>query len=518
MIKKNAPVIFIFLMGIGLYVNSLCGPFIYDDLELVRNNGKLQSFQALSQSFKQDINLSTGRTGFFYRPFLQVTYALDSHFWKGRVYGYHATSIVLHALAALALASLIFILFGDKLVAFLTALLWLVHPVHTEAVSYISGRADPLAALLLLLALIFYVRGDYAHRLRNLSLLIIFYALALLSKEHSLIFLALIALVHLVFKKRIQWPALIAVATLSLFYGFLRFSQLQTLLSNPLNPSTLAERLPGFFVAVAKYFKLLAWPTNLRMEYGLKIFTFADPRAIVGVGILAALFASLYFLRKNRVWVFGIGWFLITLLPVSNLFPINAFMAEHWLYLPSMGLWLAFAGLFSRVLQSRKRLVAALALAALASMYSQATMAQNSYWSDAVLFYERTLKFEPNNARMCNNLAGVYKDRGDFESAKTFYQKAITIDPNIADVYFNLGTIYAQENDLGTAMDCYQKTVELNPNFALAYNNMGALYQAHGQNELALLQYEKALKLNPNYKRAAENLSNIKMRLGKSNG
>jgi len=266
-----------------------------------------------------------------------------------------------------------------------------------------------------------------------------------------------------------------------------------------LRDTTFPERLPGFFVAITEYIKLLLIPFNLHAEYGNKLFQAFDVRVLIGALILFLSLALSFRYRKRNVSIsFGLLWFFIALVPVSNLYPVNAFMAEHWLYFPSLGLLLVLAKVFTYFYRKRGgKIVSSVVFSLLVFYYSSVTIAQNNYWREPVQFYERTLKFSPESSKTLNNLANEYADMGLSDKAIPLYEKAIEVDPKSYDVYFNFGNIYKNMGAYKKSIPLYQKTIALNPRHYQAYNNLGVAYYQTGQYAKAVQSYKNAARLIP---------------------
>ncbi len=165
--RKNVfPIIVIALLGFTVYLNSLGNAFIWDDTQLVCNNAYIRSWGFLPQIFSQHLGAGAGSRYSFYRPLQLITYVWDYSLWGLNPAGYHLTNVLCHIFAALCLYWLVLILFRDTLLSFLTALLFIVHPVLTEAVTYISGRADPLAFIFIMLTFICYLKFLRAKKIR----------------------------------------------------------------------------------------------------------------------------------------------------------------------------------------------------------------------------------------------------------------------------------------------------------------------------------------------------------------
>ena len=546
-------VVLIIILGFAVYANSLNGQFIWDDEHLVRDNVYIKKSSHIHKIFTKDIGAATGVKYNSYRPLQMLSFMIDYSLWKLDVRGYHLSNILLHILVALNLYWLVNILYNHRFISLIASCLFVTHPIHTEAISYISGRSDPLALLFMLLCFIFYIKGLHTKRMGFCVLSLLTFTLALLSRENSLILPALLLLYHYSFKKRIRATQYLSMLSLGLIYIVLRLTVLKSILPDISSCNTVFERLPGFFVAITNYLRLLLFPLNLHMEYTHKSFNFTDPKAILGAIILFSLL--LYAFRKketNQLAFFSISWFFVALLPVSNLYPVNAYMAEHWMYLPSIGFFLLLAKSLGYIYKSKKTRMFTTALTiGLLVFYAYLTIRQNTYWREPVAFYERALKYVKHSPKLYNNLgnvyctlnrkeeaiatykkaievksdnAGTYNNLGFLYNAMNkhnqaiaSYQKAIEINPEFVQAYYNLGNAYYDINKNQEAMDSYQKAILINPDFVDVYNNLGNVYRAINQNEEAIKAYKKAIEINPDFAAAYYNLGNAYSAIGKHN-
>jgi tetratricopeptide (TPR) repeat protein len=238
---------------------------------------------------------------------------------------------------------------------------------------------------------------------------------------------------------------------------------------------------------------------------------------ILGIVILISSITYVFNKRNsNRLVFFSICWFFITLLPQSNLYPINAYMAEHWLYLPSIGFFLIVGNGLSFLYRRRDtRILTICLITGLLTFYSYLTIRQNSYWREPIAFYKRTLKYVPDSPRIYYSLGGIYHDMGKKEEAIALYKKAIEINPTYAKAYNNLGLVYKDIGKGKEAIDLFKKAVAINPNHAYAYNNLGGIYHDMGKKEEAITLYKKAIAINLNSAEAYYNLGNIYRDMGK---
>jgi hypothetical protein len=485
------------IIGLAIYFNSFKNGFVYDDDFLVVKNSYLRSWRYIPNIFATDIFRGSGEESAFYRPIQTLSYLIDYSLWKLNPLGYHLTNFLLHFFNAILIYFLVNLISLNKKISLITALFFIIYPIHTEAVTYISGRADLLATFFLLLCFIFYIKHLSVKSTKVYTLMVLSYVLALLSKENSLILPVLLLLYHYAFKKKLESKGFSSIVGVAFVYILLRLTLLKFLLPRFSDPATLFQRLPGFFVAVTNYIRLVFLPFNLHMEYGYRLFNFTDLKALIGVTLLFSLL--IYAFRKRRsnaVIFFSISWFFLALLPVSNLYPINAYMAEHWLYLPSIGFFIILGkGLncISRKIESRNTTI--VFLIGLAALYSYLTIKQNEYWKKPITFYKRTLKYASGSPRIYHNLGLIYYDLGKKEEAITLYKKALQLNPEYAKAYNNLGLAYYDLGKKEEAISLFKKAIEIDPHLPVAYNNLAMAYYDKKQYDLAIKYCDKAIDL-----------------------
>ncbi len=514
--SKVLYILIIIIAGCAVYAGTLHHPFIWDDEMLITGNAFIKNWSHLTEIFTSDIGAGGGGMYHSFRPLQILTYVIDHSLWRLNTAGYHLTNILLHILTALSIFWLINLLFKDKRLSFFTSLLFVIHPVHTEAVTYISGRSDPLSALFFLLAFIYYIKQLDGKNTGFFLLMSACYALAILSRENAIILPLALLLYHYTFEKRFTIKLFMPVLVITAIYVIIRFTLLKHLLLHTVANTGVIQRLPGFFAAIFEYIRLLFLPSGLHMEYGLKTFRFADARVFAGLLIAAVLLTIAFRNRKNdRLLFFSILWFFLTLIPVSNIYPVNAYMAEHWLYLPSLGAFMVMSNLLCRMYGNKRLKAPALFLALfLSGWFLFITVTQNSYWKDPVTFFERAARYAPESHLIHNNLAGAYVAVNRKDEAIKEYKKALEINPRYAKAYGNLGFLYAGSGKNEEAIKIYNTALEINPKDAVALNNLGNAFYDLGKKNEAVDNYRRATAANPNYSRAFYNLGNAYFTMG----
>ncbi len=506
---KSVSVILIILLGALAYFNCLQGGFIWDDAGLVERNTYIRSLSGLPKIFAGNIWAGIGESSRAYRPLQIATYLVDYSIWRLNPFGYHLTNLLLHILAGITLYWLLKLIFQNELLALLSSLLFVCHPVQTEAVAYISGRADPLAAVFIFMAFGFYLKFLQTQKQTDYLLGLLSFILALLSRENALVLPVLLLAYHFAFKPKPAVKKCGAFFLIAGIYLALRLALMNTVLSDSPVETTLIQRLPGFFAALANYARIMFLPVDLHMEYGGDLFKFFNFRVLLGMGILIFLTACILKSRKaNAAVFFALIWFLATLLPASNFYPLNAYMAEHWLYLPSIGIFIIFGKWFADGYARKKTRFAALLLAAgLLAAYLGLTINQNRYWRSELDFFKRTLKFAPGSARVYYHLGNIYCDLQDNQRGIAMYSQAIKMNPAYAEAYNNIGNVYINSGSNAEGITYCQQALKINPQLPEAYYNLGNAYYNLGENTKSIEMLKISVQLNPVYLEACNNLA-----------
>jgi Tfp pilus assembly protein PilF len=495
-------------LGFAVYLSALHGKFVWDDYAMVVENPKLKDLGNIFSVFTKNIGAGPSAASDFYRPLQDATNFLDYALWGLRPLGFHLTCVFLHLLVVLSVFGLTEYLYGDRKLAFLTGLFFAVYPGHTEAVSYIAGRSDLLSALFMLWAFIAYLYGLRTGVPKFFVLGWLGYGFALLSKENAVMFPGLLLLYHAAFREKVRFRALLPFFCLAGVYVALKIPATHF----PLSSGTILQRLPGFFAAMTGYARLLLFPSNLHMDYGNPQFAWADRRVWAGLAVFGVLLITGGLSRKrHRLIFFSIGWFLIALSPTSGVCPPTGFyMAEHWLYFPSIGFFSVLGAILLKLYRDRRFKFAAIFLiGAIAVFYSWSTFNQNRYWRDPVTVYRRTLQFTPSSFMAHVNLGSEYMQKQDYPKAMAEFFSAIQIKPDYAVAYHNICQIYVMLGKAEEAVRLCRRTTELDPAMQSAYFFLGGAYEQLGRREEALQSFRKTVEVDPAYFPAYNKLGKI---------
>ncbi len=343
----------IIVLGVLIYSNCTDGGFIWDDHGLTQDNEYIKSWSNFPKIIRADFGSGSGSNNYW--PLQAIVYMAGFSLWGLKTTGYHFISIFAHILAAISFYFLLQNIFYDKTISFLASLLFLSSPINTEAVCYIAALGDPLGLVFILASFIFYIKSLSSKNIGLCILALLSFTLALFSKENAVVLPLLILLYHYAFGKQLKIQKLMPFFGILIGYILLRLTIL-----NPPDQLTVTlvglwERVPVFFAGITEYIRLLLLPLDLHVEYEDSLFKFTDLKVVLGLILTFSLIIFTFIRRKVNPGVFfGIAWFFIALLPVSNIYPISsAFIMEHYLYLPALGYFIILAGLFWHPLKSR---------------------------------------------------------------------------------------------------------------------------------------------------------------------
>jgi tetratricopeptide (TPR) repeat protein len=520
----------VFCVTFLAYYNTLINDFVWDDEYLILKNSQIKSFSHFSNVFKTYVGYGSENFNNFYRPFQELSNMINYAIWKRNPMGFHLTNALLHSLVAVLVFFFVYQLSGSAPVSGLCSVLFGIHPVHTEAVAYIAGRADPLYALFFLSSLMLFV--GYA-RLRGkkkgpllLALSVLSFIFALLSKEISIVLPLVIVLISYVVRDdkaplRKSWTPYFIVAAI---YIALRLTVLDFSKVAPSNVTAtifMPYRLLTFFRSVIVYLGLLIFPAGLHMERTMRVTSsIVDLPSLVSLLIIAFIFVKTFGLQKrNRLASFFVFWFFINLLPMANIYPINSFIAEHWIYVASIGYFFIVSSWVCELFRKSKgrplaRSGIVICVAVASTLYFFSTVRRNRDWRDEISFFENTLHYQPNNARIHLNFGNTYFEKRMYDKAVEEYMKAIALRKNYAAAYGNMGVVYLTRKDLPRAKRSLKKALALRNDYPLAHYALGAVYYYSQEPDKAEKEFLIALQQLPQHYQSLNFLGKLYLEQG----
>ena len=500
------------------YAPALRNDFVWDDTALILRDPLIRSWQLIPEAFQHFLFIDATPSD-FYRPIQRLTYLTDYAAFVFKPAGYHLSSILFQIGATLAL----FLLSNELLrgreiderrrrwLAFGAALVWAIHPVHTAAVAYVSGRADPLAAMFGFLGLYCGIRVAPTKRANRWLLQIATAALFLLSalsKESGLIFpILLIAILALRKSWRQIAPASVVLAFVAVSYLSLRLPAEHFPAPRLRPPAPLLVRPIVVARAFAEYTGLILFPANLHMDRDVESHPFGSSDASVrgaawrelqtlaGIVLLAAAIYWLVRSRKRDPAAFEcLVLAALAYVPISGAFSLNATIAEHWIYLPSAFVFLAATIAISRLgLPVR---AAASVVALLVILFGARTFLYTLDWNNQRTFLERTIAAGGDSTRMLINLASQELHDGQLDSAKKHLDAALEKEPNQPFAVINLAVVAIRKEDYATAREILNRAKDLPVVDAQAHELLGIL-EIKEHDRVELLRFRLASRTGP---------------------
>ena len=490
---------YFFLGAIGFIVRvpAIQGPLIWDDLHLARDNPFIKSPLLALEAFRHYLFLDSFSG--HYRPVQNLSYMVDYFFWNTDPAGFHLSNILLHLTAGLLLYRLLTHLFGKRgglwdgnnprlaragsLGAFVISAIWMVHPVHSAAIDYISGRADSLAFAFSAGAWLLVLQARVARTrwLKGVLHLLAAFAgvLALCSREIACIWIFIFLVHTLAFagslSKKVKITTIICcVLVLGASVELRRLPVARPEKGFTENWSA-AVRGTLMLRALGDYGRLMIFPANLHMERSIfdpdnylsreswRKTAASEYLSVLGLAVLAMfIWGCVRAGPGQRIRIIGTIWFFAAYLPISNIVQLNATVAEHWLYLPSVGFLLFLGGC---VLDLPRRFGLGLtALAAIAILaFSIRSAIRSNDWSNDETFYKRTLAAGGISARVYVNLAQIYASRGEYAAAEKILRRIVETTPDYPIARNNLATVLANEGKVAESEGIFKRSAEQAP-------------------------------------------------------
>lgn len=521
------------LLGVALlaaYSNTFRVPFLFDDIPAIVENPALRDFSLLSL-------IGVGHAGGLTtsgRPVLAFSLAVNRAVGGDSVGGYHLTNWFIHLVASLCLFGIVRrTLLKPRLasrfgaaatpIAAIAAVLWALHPIQTESVTYIVQRAESLAGLFYLLVLYSFIRGSESPYPRKWWVCaFVACLLGVGSKEIVATAPILVWLYDRAFVSgsfRAAWQRhrrlyLALISTWIVFIGLLAatagrggtagFGTEMTAWSYALTQSR----------AIMRYLGLSIWPAALTFDYGTATAGHLSDVFPQLVAVLALVLAAAWaFIRWPTGGFLGISFFFL-LAPSSSFVPIvTQTMAEHRMYLPLAALLVLLVALIYYAI-GRFALLG-LAVAVVAEGIS--TWNRNADYVSEISIWQNTASRYPTNARAHNNWGRELFRLGQTENAIVCYRRALELQPRYPETHYNMAVALASKAELNAAVDHYSTALRLEPEYAEAHNNLGNALVALGRATEATTHYQRAIGTRPGFAEAHNNLGNAFLQLGRTN-
>ncbi|XKL65096.1 hypothetical protein PGB90_005182 [Kerria lacca] len=538
--RKNPTFTYVIVIVISVfcYLNSLDGDFVHDDIPAISLNPDVLGTTSIIQLCRDDFwgtPMSDVNSHKSYRPLTVLTFRLNNWFFGLHQFWYHLGNVLLHAICSGLFTRIALTIVGLQMhFAALAGALFASHPIHTEAVAGIVGRADVLACLFFILSFLTY--HDYKWRCKkHIILSCLFASAGLLAKETGMTVL----LVNLLYDMYISWTfikkaftdmrwneetslfcqRMITLCIAIIILVTLRLALLQGTLpkfSNQDNPAAFhplsSVRFLTYSYLAAFNFWLLLFPFNLSHDWQM-----GSIPLVTNILDYRNLFTCLFFVfccwtvyriltdfeyQRHTPVTLGLLFLITPFLPASNLlFTVGFVVAERLLYIPSMGIILlvVYGGqiLSHKIaLNFHKSWPVTVGFFLLVVLYISKTMQRNQDWKNRESLIKAGLSTVPSNAKMHYNWANFLRENSQRELSIEHYREALRLWPSYASAHNNLGTLMKSPFD---AESHFLAAIQFSPNHVNAHYNLGQVYRKMNKTEKAVQMLKKCLQLNANY-------------------
>jgi len=561
--RKLIPLVVV-MAGLLAYSNSFTGAFVRDDGASILDNPSIRHLWPIWQCLAPLRGIPRTVQG---RPLINLSLALSYALSGTNVWGYHALNLAVHILAGLTLLGIVrrtllqpplrerFGAAANEL-ALATAVLWTVHPLQTESVTYIVQRTESIMGLFYLLTLYCFIRGAASDRSRLwYSLSVTACALGMASKQVMVSAPVMVLLYDRAFVSKSfreawqrRWPLYLALSATSAVL-------LETMIAADsyatVSQISQAHHVTRWFYLASQprvilyYLRLCVWPSPLCLNRPQPVVGTWTSNLLPAAVVMLLLGATVWAWRRRPTWGFLGAWFFLILAPSSSFIPLMDLMYEHRMYLSLAAVVSAVVmGLYAVV--GRRSLVVcagvAIVLGALTWRHNRDYRSELSLWTDTVAKFpndalehynlgialskvglvqqatrefEQTLRLDPSLAGARNNLGIALEHEGRLPEAIEQYQQAIQTAPTFADAQYNLGGALIRQGRVEEAITHFEQAVRLKPDDAVARYNLGIALVRVGRLPEAVRQYEEAVRLKPDDAEAHNNLGSALARLGR---
>lgn len=513
--------------------------FVSDDVPFIEQNPVIRGFGHLPEMFSSTLWETTSASArAHYRPLVTVSYAVNYALGGLEPFGYHLANLLLHWANAVLLFLLVATVSRRPLLATSAALLFAAHPITSESVAWAAARSELLAGTFCLGALLALTGAEARHkegrRVRDLTLALLLFCLALLSKEGAIALVGVLVLRALGGRTRrdlgragvFAGIGLVYLGIVSVSFGGVRSAPIDFVF-NPLIDATLLTRVLTGLGLIWKALCLLTIPTPLVADYSFNAVPIAGGALWMrgGLGavlLLLGVWAATIRQHRGRTMQLGVNMLIafLALLLVNAISPVASLFAERFLYLPAAGFCVAAVSMAGAAFErsSRGRVFSGAALVLLLGVYGLATAARTREWKDELTLFRSAAETQPHSAWVQAALSSAYFEDGDIDGAHEHALRAREIYPEYAPAWNILGDIALARGQVDAAVTLLRTAVEHEPGSFGARVSLGVALQRQGDLAGAEQEYRNAVALNPRSPAVLNNLANVMGRRGNRQG
>lgn len=499
-----------------IYMKSLSNQFIttWDDHGYVSENPDIKTLHGDSIGYTLKNTFSSYVLG-NYHPITMLTYCIEYSKYGLNPKPYHVTNLIIHILNGLLVFYFIWLLTGQQWVAFITALLFAIHPMHVESVSWVSERKDVLYTFFSLATLctyLFFLKNEKRKQLFYVLTLVLF-LLALLSKAMAVSIALVFFAVDYFLDRKINLKVIlekIPFIVLSLIFGIVAIgAQRSASALDGIVNYTFGDRILFSCYSLMTYLWKLFVPINLSCFYNYpEKGASGFPAVFYVTPIVMLLLAFIVYrsMRYGKDVMFGFIFFIVTIALVLQLLPVgDAIMADRSTYIPYIGLFFIIARFINNIIENKYKKLTSLktpviiALAVFCIICCYLTAQRSMVWYDSISLWSDAIKKYDKAPKSFNNRGLTYYEQKEYDKALADYNRTIQLRDDYPDAHYNRGVVYFTFKRYDEALEDYTIAIRQAPTFAKAYNNRGNIYHLKGQYKEAIEDYNKALEHSPTF-------------------
>lgn len=486
------------------------GLLLWDDEGYIKNNPLAFSIN-LKEIFSQYVMGN-------YHPLTMLTFAIEYQLFGLNETGYHMVNLLLHLMIVILVFYAILLLSDKPGVALVASLLFGIHPMHVESVAWAAELKDLLYTFFFLASYILYLKYLKDRNRKFYVLALLLFLVSLLSKAMAASLPAVLILTDYFKGRKMNKTSLldkIPFFLLAFAFGIVAVLAQKSTAATDIVNLTFPQRIIFACYGFISYLFKLLFPLHMSAYYPypirngenvpLQYFTYL----ILFIGFIAVVLYSLRFTKKI---FFGIGFFVITVFLVLQLYPVGgAVMADRYSYVPSIGIFYLAGEGFILLWNKKLKFVNIILLTAFTIFFSVKTYARCGVWKNDMIFWNDVISKYQNIPFAYVNRGIAFISEEKYDRGLNDFNKAIELNPNYYLAYYNRGNLFMSEKKYDRALEDYGKVIKLNPNHIEAYINRGIAFRDINRFDEALNDYNKAIELKPNYYKAYYNRGNLLM-------
>ncbi len=504
-----------------IYFKSLNNEFTeWDDDKYVTQNIDIRTLHGDSINYSLKKTFSSYEVG-NYHPITMLSYSMEYAKYKLNPKPYHISNLIIHLLNTLLVFYFIWLLTKQQWTAFVTALLFSIHPMHVESVAWVAERKDVLYTFFSLISLCCYILYQNRQNKKQLYYLValLTFVLAVLSKAMAVCVPLLFLLIDYFEGRKITLKNSIEKSPfliISIIFGIIAIlAQKSSNSIEDISNYNFFDRILFSSYGILMYLWKLLIPSGLSCfyNYPIKQNGFYPSIFYIAPFVITALFFSIYkFFKTEKDIIFGFGFFVLSIVLVLQILPVGAaVIADRYTYIPYIGIFFIIARFMNNSIENKivslqsYRISIITAFIIVTVMYSYITFQRTKVWENTITLFTDAINKYDKAPRSYNARGGAYFHKGQYERAIADYSRYIFLKNDNAIVYYNRGLAYLQLKKYMEAINDFTTAIKYNPHYADAFFNRGVVYNDMGNFQESITNNTSAIQYNPAYSKAYYN-------------